>query len=283
MKNSRRNFFKNAGTGILTLGLSSSFLPESLFALDKRNVTDKQKDLFDIGIAGYTFLKFKLEPSLEMTETVGVHFLSIKDFHLPFDSTLEQIATFHKKLNSKGITGYAVGPIYMTSKGEVDRSFDYAKRVGVNLIVGVPEHELLPYVNEKVKEYDFRYAIHNHGVKDKRYPSVESIYVKIKELDPRIGICHDIGYSAEMGFDPATVTLKYGHRIYEMHIKDMTEGFPTGKDCVIGRGMVDFPALIRALRKTKYSGKCSIEMESDNPLPVIAESVGYFKAVMKTI
>ena len=56
-----------------------------------------------------------------------------------------------------------------------------------------------------------------------------------------------------------------------------------GTDCVIGRGIVDFSELIKALRKTKYSGKCSIEMESENPLPVIAESVGYFKAVMKTV
>ncbi|HEY8659059.1 MAG TPA: TIM barrel protein [Chitinophagaceae bacterium] len=283
MENSRRNFFKNAGRGVLTLSLSSAFLSENLFATNKEEKIDKKKDLFDVGIAGYTFVKFKLEPSLEMTETVDVHFLSIKDFHLPLDSTSEQIAAFHEKLKSRGITGYAVGPIYMTSKAEVDKAFDYAKRVGVSLIVGVPEHDLLPYVNEKVKEYNFRYAIHNHGVKDKKYPSVESIYAKIKDLDTRMGICHDIGYSAEMGFDPAAVTLKYGHRIYEMHIKDMTEGSSSGKDCVIGRGVVDFPSLIKALRKTKYKGKCSIEMASADPLPVIAESVGYFKGVIKTL
>jgi len=138
-------------------------------------------------------------------------------------------------------------------------------------------------VDKKVKEYDFHYAIHNHGIEDKRYPSVESIYAKIKDLDSRIGICHDIGYSAEMGFDPASVTLKYGHRIYEMHIKDMTIGSAKGIDCVIGRGIIDFPSLIKALRKTKYNGKCSIEMASADPLPVIAESVGYFKGVMKAV
>ena len=283
MENSRRNFFKNAGASALALSLSSAFLSENLFATNKEEKTDKKKDLFDVGIAGYTFLKFKLEPSLEMMERVGIHYLSIKDFHLPIDSTSEQIAAFHEKLKSREIIGYAVGPIYMTSKAEVDKAFDYAKRVGVSLIVGVPEHELLPYVNKKVKEYNFRYAIHNHGVKDKRYPSVESIYEKIKDLDTRMGICHDIGYSAEMGFDPAEVTLKYGHRIYEVHIKDMTEGSPNGKDCVIGRGIVDFSAYITALRKTKYAGKCSIEMESEDPLPVIAESVGYFKGVMQTL
>ncbi|HEY6082627.1 MAG TPA: sugar phosphate isomerase/epimerase, partial [Chitinophagaceae bacterium] len=127
------------------------------------------------------------------------------------------------------------------------------------------------------------YAIHNHGLEEKRYPSVERIYDQIKDLDPRVGICHDIGYSAQMGFDPAAVTLKYGHRIYEMHIKDMTSGSAEGTDCEVGRGIIDFPSLVKALRKTKYSGVCSIELEKNNtdPLPGIAESAGYFKGVMK--
>lgn len=112
---------------------------------------------------------------------------------------------------------------------------------------------------------------------------MESIYKKIKDLDTPMEICHDIGYSAEMGFDPAAVTLQYDHRIYEVHIKDMTEGFPNGKDCVIGRGIVDFSAYVAALRKTNYAGICSIEMESKDSLPVLAESVGYFKGVMQTL
>jgi len=282
MENSRRSFFKNAGTGVLTLSLSSTILSGNLLAMNKE-VANKKEDLFKIGIAGYTFVKFKLEPSLEMTERADVRYLSIKDFHLPLDSTSEQITEFKNKLKARRITGYAVGPIYMSSVSEVDKAFDYAKRVGVKLIVGVPEHELLPYVEKKVKEYDFHYAIHNHGLEDKRYPSVESIYAKIKDLDPRMGICHDIGYSAQMGFDPTAVTLKYGHRIYEMHIKDMTKGAADGIDCVIGRGIVNFSSLIKALRKTKYNGKCSIEMASADPLPVIAESVGYFKGVMKAL
>lgn len=282
MENLRRRFFKNVGTCVLTWSLSSTFLSGSLLAMNKE-IIDEEEDLFKVGIAGYTFVKFKLKPSLEMTERVDVHYLCIKDFHLPLDSTLEQIRDFLALLKARKIVGYGVGPIYMSSEAEVDKAFDYAKRIGVKLIVGVPEHELLPYVEKKVREYDFHYAIHNHGIEDKRYPSVKSIYAKIKNLDTRIGICHDIGYSAQMGFDPASVTLKYGHRIYEMHIKDMTKGSAEGIDCVIGRGIVNFPSLIKALRKTKYNGKCSIEMASADPLPVIAESVGYFKGVMKAV
>jgi len=279
MKNSRRQFIQLASAGAVALGISGA-LPNQLLAARPQHA----EDVLKIGVAAWSFVKFKLDTSLDMMSRVNIKYLSIKDFHLPQDSTPEQIAAFFEKLKAKGITGYGVGPIYMKSEADVDRAFEYTKRVGVKLLVGVPEHELLGYVEKKVKEYDFYYAIHNHGLTDKRYPTVESVYERVKDLDTRIGMCHDIGYSIQMGFDPAALTLKYGHRVYEMHIKDMVKG-PTGEwlDCEIGRGAIDFTALVKALRKTKYQGVCSIENEMNNldPLPSIAESAGYFKATAK--
>ena len=282
--NSRRQFFKKTGAGLLALGVSSSFPTNNLFGM-KPEIAAKNEDLFKIGLAGFTFTKFKLEPSLEMIARVDVHYLCIKDFHLPLDSTVEQIAEFHSKLKEKGVTGYGVGPISMKSEAEADRAFEYCKRVGVSLVVGVPTPELLPYINKKVKEYDFRFAIHNHGPDDKIYPSLESIYVKVKDLDPRVGMCHDIGYTMRCGFDPASDTLKYANRIYDMHIKDVPTAEARGRDCELGRGIIDFPSLIKALRKIKYNGMCSLEYEKDNtdPLVGIAESIGYFKGVMNTV
>lgn len=284
MKNSRRQFVKKAGTGLLALGVSSS-LPASNLSAASVVIPRKNEDLFKLAMAGWTFVKHKLEPSLDMMERAGVHYLCIKDFHLPFDSTPEQIAEFHKKLKAKGVTGYAVGPIGMKTEADADRAFEYCKRTGVTMVVGVPEHELLPYVDRKVKEYGFHFAIHNHGYGDKLYPTVESIYQKVKDLDPRIGMCHDIGYSMLMGIDPVAVTLKYAKRIFDIHIKDVTGATADGKDCELGRGIIDFPAFIKALRKIKYKGMCSLEFEknADDPLAGIAESVGYFKGVWNTV
>jgi sugar phosphate isomerase/epimerase len=284
MKKSRRQFIKNAGTGMLAVGVSSSFSTGEIFGKDISPVAGNQ-DLFKLAIAGWTFNKFKLDPSLEMMARVDVHYLCIKNFHLPLDSTAEQIAEFHSTLKSKGVTGYAVGPIGMKTKEEADQAFEYCKRVGVKMVVGVPEHELLPYIDKKVREYGFNFAIHNHGFGDKLYPTVESVYLKVKDLDPRIGMCHDIGYSKLMGIDPAEVTIKYGDRIFDIHIKDVTSATEAGKDCELGRGIIDFPSFFRALRKIKYKGMCSIEYEKDDldPLPGLAESVGYFKGVWSTV
>jgi len=284
MKKSRRQFFKKAGTGLLALGASSSLPAANLFRI-RTEPTTRKEDLFKFAIAGWTFNSFKLEPSLEMMERVNMHYLCIKSFHLPLESNEEQIATFHETLKAKGVTGYAVGPISMKTEAETDQAFEYCKRVGVTMVVGVPEHELLPYIDKKVKEYGFHFAIHNHGYEDKLYPTLESIHLKVKDLDPRIGMCHDIGYSMLMGIDPAAVTIKYSSRIFDIHVKDVTNATAEGKDCELGRGIIDFPAFIRALRTIKYKGMCSLEFEKDDtdPLPGIAESVGYFKGVWNSV
>lgn len=148
---------------LLFLGFLTSFI---VAAQDNRPAPQPAPDTYEkfkVGMAGFTFANFDLDKTLETMEKCDVHYLCIKDFHLPLNSTDAEIAAFHEKLKSKGVTGYAVGPIYMRSKEEVDKGFEYAKRVGVKLIVGVPNHDLLPYVNQKVKEYDFEYAIHLHG------------------------------------------------------------------------------------------------------------------------
>jgi sugar phosphate isomerase/epimerase len=239
---------------------------------------------FNVGMAGYTFVHFDLDKTLEIMEKCDVKHLCIKDFHLPFKSTDAEIAAFHAKLKSKGVTGYAVGPIYMRSKEEVDNAFDYAKRVGVKLIVGVPNYELLPYVDQKVKEYNFHYAIHLHGPDIALYPDAEDVWENVKELDPRIGMCLDVGHDTRNGKDPVKDLERYHTRVFDVHIKDVTGPTKAGYSVEIGRGIIDFPAFVNMLRKVGYSGVCSLEHERNmkDPFLGIAESIGYFRGVIAT-
>jgi sugar phosphate isomerase/epimerase len=240
-------------------------------------------ETFKVGMAGYTFVKFDLDKTLETLQKADVHYLCIKDFHLPMNSTDEQIAAFHAKLKEKGVTGYAVGPIYMKTEEDIDKSFEYAKRVGVKLIVGVPNYELLPYVDKKVKEYGFHYAIHLHGPDIKIYPDAQDVWDHVKDLDPRIGMCLDVGHDTRNGKDPVADLKKYHSRVFDIHIKDVTGTTKLGYSLEVGRGVIDFPAFVKMLRKVKYSGVCSLEHEKDmtNPFMGIAESIGYFRGVIE--
>jgi sugar phosphate isomerase/epimerase len=283
---SRRQFFKVTGMGLLTAGIGPSLLNVSkTHASPAPGINEELKDKnerFKIAMAGYSFVRFDLDKSLEMMQRMDLHYLCIKDFHLPLDSSAEQIDAFHAKLASKNVTGYAVGPIYMKTESEVDRAFDYAKRVGVKLIVGVPNYEMLPYVDKKVKEYDFNYAIHIHGPDIELFPTAKDVIDRVKDLDLRIGICLDIGHDTRAGFDPVKDLGMYYKRVFDIHIKDVTAASKQGSTCEMGRGIINIPAFVQMLRKVKYSGACSLEFEKDmdNPLAGLAESIGYFKGVI---
>ena len=100
-----------------------------------------------------------------------------------------------------------------------------------------------------------------------------------------MGLCIDIGHTQRTGISPADAVLQFKDRLFDLHIKDVTAANNDGQAIEIGRGVIDFPALIKALNKIHYTGCCSIEFEKDmkDSLPGIAESVGYFRGVIKTI
>ncbi len=271
---------------LILLFLSGLFLAFSASAQNQQRPGEQPppetNEPFKVGMAGFTFVRFDLDKTLETMKKTDVHYLCIKDFHLPLESTHKEIADFHSKLEAQGVKGYAVGPLYMKTEEEVDKAFDYAKRVGVKLIVGVPTYELLPYVSQKVKEYDFHYAIHIHGPDIELFPDADDVWENVKDLDPRLGMCLDIGHDTRNGKDPVEDLRKYHSRVFDIHIKDVTGDTKQGYSVEIGRGIIDMPAFVNLLREVEYTGVCSLEHEKnmDNPFMGIAESIGYFRGVI---
>ena len=295
---SRRSFFKQTGFGLAAAVAAPALLTDRANAQASAAADGgNPQDTFRLGVAGFTFHKFNLDQTLEMLKRVDVHYLCIKDFHLPLKSTEEEIAAFHAKCKSFGVTGYGVGPIYMGSEQEAENAFAYAKRVGVKTLVGVPFEQaeidgkkkrvaslkLLKFINEKVQEYDIKYAIHNHGPDmPELFPTAESGIEMIKDMDKRVGLCLDIGHQLRDGRDPVKAMIEFADRIHDLHIKNVTDNTKKGGGIEMPRGKIDMPAFVRALRQVKYSGVCSLEYEKDmnDPLLGVAESIGYFRGVM---
>ena len=281
MEQSRRNFIQKAALSVVG-AVNMPFINKAISAND---FPDKQENGLPVGIAGYTFAKFDLEKSIAMMKRVGVQNLSLKDFHLPINSDDEKVKSVMSQFADAGINVYAVGVIYMKTKQAVDDTFAYAKKAGVQLIVGVPNYDLLDYTEQKVKETNIRIAIHNHGPEDALYPGPQQVYERIKNRDQRMGLCLDIGHAARAGADLEKAIKDYKTRLFDLHIKDITVAVKDGKAIEIGRGVIDFSAVVKALRKNNFTGMCSIEFEKDmtDPLPGIAESVGYFRGVMTSV
>lgn len=281
MEQSRRNFIQATALGMAGT-LSIPFITK---AVPFGSNAVKTGTLFPLGIAGYTFNKFDLEKSIAMMKRIGVQNLSLKEFHLPINSDDEKVKSVMAQFASANINVYAVGVIYMKTKQAVDDAFAYAKKVGVSLVVGVPGYDLIDYTEQKVKETNIRIAIHNHGPEDALYPGPQQVYDRIKNRDARMGLCLDIGHAARAGVNLEKAIIAYIDRLFDLHIKDVTSATKDGKAAEIGRGVIDFKAVIKALEKIGYKGMCSIEFEKDmtDPLAGMAESIGYFKGVMAAV
>ncbi|MCX6326828.1 MAG: sugar phosphate isomerase/epimerase [Bacteroidia bacterium] len=197
----------------------------------------------------------------------------------------QQFDEVKSKMKEAGLDFYSVGVIYMRSKDETDKAFEYAKNAGVRMIIGSPLHELVDYTEQKIMDYDICVAIHNHVPSDLVYPTVVSAFEKVDGRDPRFGLCMDIGHTFRINEDPDVIIDKYKNRILDMHVKDVTSHGKKGFTYEMGRGKIDIPKFLKAVKKSGYKGNLTFEYEKDaeTPIPGLAESVGYMRGVIKCL
>jgi len=276
----RRRFLQLAGAGAAAslIGGKNTLSQNRRYSARRRQV----EPLFKLGLASYSLRKFDLEETLEMTKKVGLEYICFKSFHLALDSTPAQIEAAVAKVNEAGLTLYGGGVIGMKNESQINRAFDYAKAAGMKVIIAAPSHKMLSLIERKVRQYDIKVAIHNHGPGDKFFPTPAVALEHIKDLDKRIGMCHDIGHTKRYGSDPIAETELCGDRLHDVHVKDVSAANKSGHGLEIGRGVVDIPGFMRTLVRMKYDGVVSLEYEKDADAPMagLAESVGYVKGVI---
>lgn len=274
MNPTRRTFITHAAAGMAVVSLPAGIRTASAADLP-----------LNLGMASYTFREFGLDDTLAMTTRLGLGHIAFKNFHLALDADAAEIRAVAEKTRAAGLDLYGCGVVYMTSEAEVRQAFDYARAAGMRVIIGVPNHDLLPLVERMVRESDIKVAIHNHGPGDELYPGPDSVYERVSGLDPRIGLCIDIGHTMRIGQDPSEAFERYADRVLDVHIKDVSAASAEGTTVEIGRGVIDIPRFLRTLVRRRYEGIVSLEYEKDarDPLPGSAESIGYIRGSLATM
>jgi sugar phosphate isomerase/epimerase len=218
-----------------------------------------------------------------MTKEAGVKCISLKDVHLSLKSTREQRQEAHKKIEAAGLVLMGGGVIYMNNKEhEIRSAFEYAKDAGMPTIVCSPDPAAMDLVEKMAKEYQIRIAIHNHGPGDNRYPSPLDVLRMVKDRDALLGICMDVGHTVRIGEDPVVVMRQCASRLYDFHIKDVTQATAKGSAVAVGQGVIDIVAVLRALVEMKFAYHVALEYEAngDAPMPGVLESFAYIRGVL---
>ena len=236
-----------------------------------------------MGVASYSLRNYSLDQAIAMTKELGVNYICLKDKHLKLDSTKEVREEAHRKVVAAGLTLMSCGVIDMPNKeSTVRNAFQYAKDASIPTIVCSPAPDALDLVEKMVKEFDIRIAIHNHGPGDKKFPSPLGALLSVQDRDPRMGICIDVGHTTRLGEDPVAAIHRCAKRLYDFHMKDVSAAKADAKAVVIGKGVINIRAVLRAMLDVKFAGLVGMEYEvaGNDPLPGMKESMAFLRETM---
>ena len=263
------------------------FVKTGVAALSLGGLLDAQErgPAIRLGVASYTFRNFSRAQVIEFLQRLQISELNAKDVkdHLPSDAADEAAAIADYVAANIHLHAGGVIPFTKDEDADIREKFEYAKRAKLAVIVGgdVPA-AVLPRVEKFVKEYDIPVGIHNHGPEDKLWPSPMNVLKAVRDLDPRMGCCIDVGHCVRTGTDVVEAIRAAGPRLYNVHMKDLADFNDRESQVAVGDGKMPVRKIFEALRGIKYAGFVDLEYEvhADDPMPGVQKSFAFMRRTL---
>lgn len=240
-----------------------------------------------LGLQSWTCRRMSFEQVVEFASTHQIKYVQFFKEHLDPTASLEETKRKKALLDKNGLVAYTMGVCATSLDKEANRKlFEFARAMGMKFIVVEPKNMAeWDNLEELVKEYDIKLAIHNHGT-GTVYGDPATVKKVLAARDPRIGVCLDVGWVTSAGFDAAQVFRDYGDRVFDIHFKDKrperAETSTVWFDTETGRGSANYDGLFAEIKRTGWSGVLAIEAEGEvfsrNPHPPVAAAVDFFRA-----
>jgi sugar phosphate isomerase/epimerase len=237
-----------------------------------------------LGVASYSLRQLSRTDAIAAILALHARYVNIKSFHQPYESTPDELAAGRSAFEDAGLEIVGGGTITLQQDDDDDiRSyFEYAKLSGMPLMVIAPTPQTLPRIERFVMEYDIKVAVHNHGPEDAYFPGPQDVLPVIRDMDPRVGVCVDVGHTTRTGIDIVEAIELAGARVLDIHMKDLADLSVRESQCIVGEGAMPIPAIFRQLEKMSYRGYVNLEYEidADDPLPGMKQSFAYMRGVL---
>lgn len=223
-----------------------------------------------VAIQTWTLRNLSFEQVVEFAKRHGIRDLQMIDKHLNPKGSPEEIQAKKQALAQAGLRVYTFGVAGTSMNPEENRKlFEFARKMGIQVIVVEPsDYRILDNLEQLVKEYDIKIAIHNHGLKS-LYGNPAVVRQLIGHRDPRVGVCLDVGWVTSANFDAAQVFRDYQGRVFDIHLKDKSvkkteKGDDVAFDTHIGEGQANYRGLFKVLTDSGYTGRLAIETDSQD-------------------
>lgn len=267
---SRRGFIQKTLTAAAAAGATWFDVPHLL--ADTAPESLKKYGGFPMGIQSYSLRAFGVDGALDKIRDLNLHWVEFFRNHFPPTPDQKKIDEMNAKLKARDLSISAHGvQSFKADHDENRKFFVFAKKAGIRNISANPTPDSFESLDQLVKEFDIRIAIHNHGP-GSSYDLAKEALEAVKPYDHRIGFCADLGHYIRSGEDPVKVIHLLGDRLYGVHLKDFAEKTKKTHGVILGRGHLDVVGVFKALKKVKFpaDGALSLEYE-ENPNDPIAE------------
>lgn len=221
----------------------------------------------ELGIQTWTLRNLDFDEVVAFAKKHQIKNLQMISKHMDPHASPEVTKQKRAVLDKNGLTCYSFGVAGTSLNQKQNRElFEFAKLMGIKVIIVEPrDFAILDMLEELVKEYDIRIAIHNHGITS-MYGNPLIVRSLLKDRDKRMGVCMDVGWVTSARFDAAKVFNEYGGRVYDIHLKDKkVNNTPKGDvatDTEIGKGDANYAGLFKVLAEVKWNGVLAIETDS---------------------
>lgn len=282
----RRTFLKVAAFGVAGATLKEHGAFRTTLAKVRRTgaLATTEDVGVKLGVASYSLRNFSREKSIQMTKALGTPYINLKSVHLPYDASPAEITAARAEVEAAGLVIVGGGTITFETDTDdgVRKYFDYARAAGMPVMVSTCDPSVLPRVEKFAKQYSIKVAIHNHGPEDRNFPSPYDVLKAVRGMDPRMGLCIDIGHTVRTGTDVVRAVADAGARLLDMHAKDLRDLKVMESQCIVGEGRIPIVAIFRQLRAMRYPGYVNLEYEidADDPLPGMKQSFAYMRGVL---
>jgi sugar phosphate isomerase/epimerase len=281
-----------------------SFLAGTAAAMAASGFPAWANEKMQLGIQLYTVrddLAKDFEGTLKQVKDIG---LRVVQSNLTMNG--RDAKQLRKIYDSFGFTWDSIHASGPALRDTAQQTVDQAKAVGIKnitcsfplyptdrniLIAGAPMEdwkrnaETFNKIGAMCKAAGMTFAFHNHSIEFKTIEGVPVYDTLLAYTDPSlVSMEMDIGWVRASGSDPAAYLTKYPKRFTALHIKDLTgEGIPNTNNkmnsAIIGKGLVNWTAVLAAARKSAVS-RAYLEIEepyNPSPLGMVKASYEFLK------
>lgn len=223
---------------------------------------------FTLALQAYTFKDRSLVETIEVAKRLGFHAIeltSVQKLGGTFkgsvkysDMSPETVTAVRAYLDNCGLKAFSYGVVNEKDEAGWRRQFEFARALGIGMLLTEPPPEQLPLIDRLAQEYKIRIHLHNHA---RSNPWWDPAFMaqKVAGCSEWVGAGADIGHWVPAGINPAEgIRQLAASRIFALHFVDVNE---SGKPLPYGTGVGNLAAVLDTLKAKNTPVYLTLEYE----------------------